>query len=189
MILTGSYAVCFVVIVSVLFFMILIGSYNVSCGDCFSLVFHDLNWLVQCVLWWLFQSGSLMGHGDDHDYPDGYHYKAWSHANGGWVRFSLEMKTWVILFTKEKKKDNKRWHVPVPIKKGWVRYMTFLHPAPVSAYLKWKSHKRHSCQCLLNQIKGKVNLHGCLWKWSKGCDKGTSSAHVWLLDSRTCYPD
>ncbi|XP_070209197.1 protein unc-13 homolog B-like [Littorina saxatilis] len=32
----------------------------------------------------LSETGSLMGHGEDHDYSDGYgHYKAWSHANGG----------------------------------------------------------------------------------------------------------
>ncbi|KAL8606645.1 hypothetical protein ACOMHN_025744 [Nucella lapillus] len=30
----------------------------------------------------LHETGSLVGH-DDHDYPDGYHYKQWSHANGG----------------------------------------------------------------------------------------------------------
>ncbi|KAL8565281.1 hypothetical protein ACOMHN_001179 [Nucella lapillus] len=32
---------------------------------------------------WEYPTGSLGGHGEDHDYHDGYHYKQWSHANGG----------------------------------------------------------------------------------------------------------
>ena len=174
MILTGSYAVCFVVIASVLFFMILIGSYTVC--------------LVVIVLVWVF------------DGPWWWSWLPWWLPLQSLVTCKWRVSTFLTWnenlgdsVYKRKEEGEQKMACTCALKERMSPlYMTLLHPAPVSAYLEWKSHKRHSFshQCLLNQIKGKVNLCGCLWKWSKGCDKGTSStAHVWLLDSRACYSD